>query len=158
MNIAIASDHRGLEAKRRLVPVIRSLGHTVRDLGCDGPAACDYPDFAAPAARMAASGEADLAILLDSSGIGMCVCANKVCGARAALVHDEVTARLSREANNCNVLCIGSDLLARDQIARVVETFINSEFNEGRHLRRVEKIRQLEQQFGTEPAVRHQVG
>lgn len=147
MKVAIACDHRGFEAKRKVLPLIKSLGHEIVDLGCDGLAACDYPDFAAPAARMAAAGDAAVAILLDSSGIGMCICANKVYGARAALVHDEVTARLAREANNCNVLCIGTDLLSSEHTSRVIEAFLEAEFVEGRHTRRLEKIRQLELDF-----------
>src|SRR5579862_7291120 len=80
MKLVIACDHRGYEAKRRLLPVLTRMGHAVSDLGCEGTSACDYPDYALPAARAVADGKADVAILLDGSGIGMCVAANKVFG------------------------------------------------------------------------------
>jgi len=107
-------------------------------------AACDYPDYAGPVAKAVASGEYEVGILLDGSGIGMSIAANKGCGIRAALVHDEVTARLARESNHCNVLCIGTDLLSEDQLRTIVGIFLNSSFAGGRHVRRVAKIGQLE--------------
>ena len=145
MKVAIASDHRGYEAKKRLLPVLDKGQHEVRDFGCDSPASCDYPDFAIPAAQAVARGEADIAVLLDGSGIGMSVAANKVKGVRAALVHDEFTARRAREHNHCNVLCIGTDLLGEEQIRKIVEIFMNTDFADGRHKQRVEKIRKLEE-------------
>jgi ribose 5-phosphate isomerase B len=145
MRIAVACDHRGYEAKRRLIPVLKAAGHTVEDFGCDGTAAVDYPDHAAPAARAVAEGRADTGILMDGSGIGMSVVANKVIGVRAALVHDHVTARRAREHNHCNVLCLGTDLIGEDQIRQIVDIFLNTHFGEGRHLRRIEKLNQVEQ-------------
>src|SRR5215207_1736204 len=114
MKIALASDHRGYEAKRRLIPLLKKQGHELNDFGCDSPESCDYPDFAIPAAQSLAKNEADIAILLDGSGIGMSVAANKVKGVRAALVHDEFTARRAREHNHCNALCLGTDLLSEE--------------------------------------------
>lgn len=146
MKIAIACDHRGYEAKRRLLAAIQRDSHEIMDFGCDGTVACDYPDFAAPVARAVASGAADVGILLDGSGIGMTVAANKVCGVRAALAHDEVTARRSREHNHCNVLCIASDLLSEEQIKKIVNAFLATEFGTGRHERRVKKIDALDQE------------
>jgi len=145
MRIAIACDHRGFEPKRRLLPLLKRLGHDVEDFGCESSAAVDYPDYAFPVANAVAGGKADVAILLDGSGIGMSVAANKVKGVRAALVHDEVTARVSREANHCNVLCLGTDLLSEDQIRSIVEIFLATPFADGRHLRRLEKIAAYEQ-------------
>src|SRR5690606_24091312 len=107
MKIAIACDHRGYDAKRRLLPLFADGQYQVLDFGCEGTTACDYPDYALLVARAVAQGEADVGILLDGSGIGMTVAANKVHGVRAALAHDEVTARRSREHNHCNVLCLG---------------------------------------------------
>src|SRR5438309_1729304 len=104
MKIAIASDHRGFEAKKRLLPLLKRGGHEVQDFGCDSTASCDYVDFAAPAARSVAKAENDVAILLEGSGIGMSITANKVRGIRAALIHDEVTARRAREHHHCNAL------------------------------------------------------
>ena len=144
MKIAIASDHRGFEAKRKLIPMLKQRGHHVDDFGCDSPASCDYPDFAVPAGRSVADGTHDVGIFLDGSGIGMSIAANKVKGVRAALVHDEVTARRSREHNHCNVLCLGTDLLSEAQITKIVEIFLDTPFADGRHTRRLEKIRQLE--------------
>jgi ribose 5-phosphate isomerase B len=145
MKIAVAADHRGFDAKRRLIPLLRQMGHEVQDFGCDGnETASDYPDFAIPAAQAVAGGKCDAAILLDGSGIGMSVAANKVKGIRAALAHDEVTARLSREHNHCNVLCLGSDLLNEGEIRKIISVFLTTPFGEGRHARRVEKLRGFE--------------
>ncbi len=144
MKIAIACDHRGYEAKKRLLPLLKKGEHEVRDFGCESTAACDYPDFAVPAAQSVAGGEADIAVLLDGSGIGMSVAANKVKGVRAALVHDEFTARRAREHNHCNVLCLGTDLLSEDQIRQIVEIFLATGFANGRHVRRIEKLKAIE--------------
>jgi ribose 5-phosphate isomerase B len=149
MKIAVACDHRGYEAKRRLLPLLAQLGHEVTDFGCETNASpCDYPDMAIPAARSVADGKCHVGIFLDGSGIGMSVAANKVRGVRAALAHDEVTARLSREHNHCNVLCLGSDLLNDGEIRKIITIFLETPFGEGRHVRRVEKLRQLEQREG----------
>jgi len=146
MRLAVASDHRGFDAKRRLVPLLKKLGHEVEDFGCEGTGAVDYPDHAAPAARAVAEGRCDAAILMDGSGIGMSVAANKVTGVRAALAHDEVTARRAREHNHCNVLCLGTDLLSEDQIRQIVEIFLTTNFADGRHARRVAKLKALEEE------------
>lgn len=146
MKIAIASDHRGFEAKKRLLPLLKNKGHEVVDFGCDSASACDYPDYAVPAGQAVVKGECEVGILLDGSGIGMSVAANKVKGVRAALVHDEVTARRSREHNHCNVLCLGTDLLSEAMITKIVEIFLDTQFTDGRHTRRIEKIRQIEEQ------------
>ena len=144
MKVAIGNDHRGYEAKRRVLPVLKRLGHAVEDIGCEGPSAVDYPDYAAPVARAVARGDADVGILMDGSGIGMSIAANKFFGVRAALVHDEVTARRSREHNHCNVLCLGTDLLSEDQIRQIVEIFLSTSFTDGRHVRRIEKLKVIE--------------
>src|SRR5947209_9235196 len=151
MKIAIACDHRGFEGNRRLLPTLKKLGHDVEDRGCDGSGSVDYPDFAVPVARQVASGEFDVGILLDGSGIGMSIVANKVAGVRAALVHDEVTARRAREHNHCNVLCLGTDLLSEAQINKIVEIFLETAFTDGRHTRRLDKIRQLEEEGRVTP-------
>jgi ribose 5-phosphate isomerase B len=145
VKLAVACDHRGYEAKRRLLPLLKKLGHELEDFGCDGTAAVDYPDHAAPAARAVSDGNCDAAILMDGSGIGMSVAANKVRGVRAALAHDEVTARRAREHNHCNVLCLGTDLLSEDQIRQIVEIFLSTPYGDGRHTRRVNKLKLLEE-------------
>ena len=151
MRIAVACDHRGFEAKRRLLPTLKKLGHEVQDLGCDGTGSVDYPDFAVPASRQVAAGTFDMGILLDGSGIGMSIVANKVAGVRAALVHDEVTARRSREHNHCNVLCLGTDLLSEELIRNIVQIFLTTEFGNGRHVRRVHKLLQIEREESEQP-------
>jgi ribose 5-phosphate isomerase B len=143
MKLAIACDHRGFEAKRKLIPLLRQFGHDVSDLGCDGETV-DYSDIAVPASRLVATSAVEVGILLDGSGIGMSVSANKIFGVRAALAHDEVTARIAREHNHCNVLCLGTDLLGEDQIRQIVEVFLATPFSEGRHARRVAKLRDIE--------------
>src|SRR3954463_13818876 len=157
MKVAVACDHRGYEAKRRLLPVIKRLGHEIEDFGCDSPAACDYPDFAAPAARAVAENRCDVGVMLDGSGIGVSIVANKTPGGRAALAHDEVPARRSREHNHCNVLCLGTDLLSEDQIRQIVEIFLSTPYGDGRHTRRVQKVKLLEEEernrTGPAPAV-----
>ncbi len=148
MKVAIACDHRGYEAKRKLLPVLKKLGHEVIDYGCESTASVDYPELAAAASVAVARGEAELAVLLDGSGVGMSIAANKIDGIRAALIHDEVTSRRSREHNHCNALCLGCDLLSEDQIKNIVEVFLSSTFGDGRHVRRVEQVNQLETHHG----------
>lgn len=147
MKIAVGCDHRGFDVKKGLMGVLKAAGHCVTDVGCTTSAPCDYPDIAIPAARSVASGEVDAAILMDSSGIGMSVCANKIKGVRAAVVLDEVMARVARDANHCNVLCLGVDLLPPDQLFKIAQAFISTPYSEGRHARRVEKILAMEQQL-----------
>ena len=149
MKIAIASDHRGFEAKKKLLPVLKKLGHEVQDFGCESTASCDYVDFAVPVARAVARGigtvgGADVGILLEGSGIGMSITANKIRGIRAALIHDEVTARRAREHHHCNVLCIGTELLSEDHVRSIVEIFLSATFQDGRHSARVAKVMEIE--------------
>jgi ribose 5-phosphate isomerase B len=131
---------------------LKKLGHEVRDFGCDSAAAVDYPELAAAASLAVAKGEAEVAILLDGSGVGMSIAANKIDGIRAALIHDDVTARRSREHNHCNVLCLGCDLLSEDQIRTITEVFLSAAYGDGRHARRVEMISELEKSRGTKPS------
>src|SRR5205814_7150572 len=130
---------------------LKSQGHEIIDFGCHSTAACDYPDFAALVARAVSDGTADAGILMDGSGIGMSIAANKVRSVRAALAHDEVTARRAREHNHCNVLCLGTDLLSEVQITKIVEIFLETKFTDGRHTRRLDKIRQLEEEGRVSP-------
>jgi ribose 5-phosphate isomerase B len=147
MKVAIASDHRGFEAKRKMLPILKRLGHEITDFGCEtAQTACDYPDFAAPAARAVAHGQADVAILLEGSGIGMSITANKVHGVRAALVHDEITARRAREHHHCNVLCLGTELLGEEQLRHIVEIFLAATPQDGRHAGRIAKVTRIEEE------------
>ena len=144
LKVVVACDHRGFAAKQRIVPFIEQAGHAVTDLGCDDAKACDYPDFAAPAAFGVRDGKWHAAILFDGSGIGMGIVANKVPGIRAAICHDEVTARLAREHNHCNVLCLGTDLIGPETQANIVKVFLETPFNAGRHTRRLAKLTKIE--------------
>jgi ribose 5-phosphate isomerase B len=144
MRVAIACDHRGFEAKQKLLPWLRKQGHECVDFGCRTASSCDYPDFAAPAARAVVKGQCDVALLLDGSGIGMSIVANKIAGVRAALVHDEVTAVRAREHNHCNVLCLGTDLLGEEQLRTITDIFLKTPWATGRHDRRIDKISGIE--------------
>ena len=145
MRVAIACDHRGYDAKKRLLPLLAKLGHEVTDFGCGGSTNVDYPDVAEPAAAAVSSGQCEVGILLEGSGIGMAIVANKLRGVRAVLAHDEFTARRSREHHHCNVVCVGADLLSDDQIRLIVETFLATACQTGKHAQRIDKIRAIEQ-------------
>jgi len=146
MKIAVAADHRGQEAKDKIAEILRAEGHDVLDLGTNSTRACDYPDFAYPAARAVADGHVEFAVLVCASGIGMDMCANKVPGIRAALCHDELTAAMSRRHNDANVLCLASDVLGGELIRRIVTTWLTTPFEGGpRHERRIRKIAWIEQ-------------
>jgi len=140
MKVALASDHRGFPVKEQLKVFLQEAGHEVCDFGCDTNASCDYPDVAFVGAESVASGETDRGILLCGTGIGMSISANKVCGIRAALCHDELTAAMSRRHNNANILCLPADMLGEKLIYRLVEVWLRTEYEAGRHDRRLEKI------------------
>ena len=146
MKIAIGSDHRGVEAKRRVVASLQSHGHEVTDVGTHGQESVDYPDLAYDVARRVSSGAADRGILLCGTGIGMCITANKLRGVRAAPCHDSITAEMSRRHNDANVLCLSADLLGEELIERMVRIFLETPFEGGRHARRVDKIGKIEEQ------------
>ncbi|MGE0479776.1 MAG: ribose 5-phosphate isomerase B [Phycisphaerae bacterium] len=140
MKIAIGSDHRGYDAKERIKALAISLGHEVLDRGTDSPKACDYPDAGLTVACDVATGRAQGGILLCGSGIGMSITANKVAGVRAALCHDELTAQMSRRHNDANILCLPADLVGDALMQSIVRLFLTTEFEGGRHQRRVDKI------------------
>lgn len=144
MKVAIGSDHRGFTAKQELTTFLKELGHTVTDFGCGSTEKADYPDHALRGAGSVASGESDRGILLCGSGIGMSITANKVKGIRAALCHDELTAEMSRRHNNANVLCLPADLIGKELIRRMVDVWMRTEYEAGRHDRRVKKIMDYE--------------
>jgi ribose 5-phosphate isomerase B len=146
MKVAIASDHRGYHLKEKVISLLKAKGHTVIDEGPASEASVDYPDFAALVAKKVSSGEVDRGILICGTGIGMAISANKFSGVRAAAVADEVTAELSRRHNDLNVLCLSGDLLSSRVTERLVEIWLATEFEGGRHARRIEKIGELERQ------------
>lgn len=144
MRISVASDHRGFQIKEQIVELLREKGHEVDDSGTSGPESVDYPDFAAIVAKKISDQSADRGILICGTGIGMAIAANKFKGVRAAPCTDEVTAEISRRHNDLNVLCLSADLISPRTVERMIETWISTEFEGGRHLRRIEKITALE--------------
>lgn len=150
MKIAIGADHRGAEAARSLVRHLQAAGHDTTTLGqCDGTM-CDYPDQAFAVANAVATGQADRGVLLCGTGIGMSIAANKIDGVRAALVQDEVTSEMARRHNNANVLCVSGEMTRREDVPRIVDAWLNAEFEGGRHERRIMKIAAIER--GEDPA------
>ena len=150
MKIAIGSDHRGEEAVKSITALLVTQDHEVVHFNdCKGRS-CDYPDMAYPVARAVAQSDADMGILVCGSGIGMSIAANKVKGIRAALVHDEVGAEVSRRHNDANVLCLPADMLGVRIIERIVAAWLRTDFEGGRHERRVRKIAAIEQ--GSDPS------
>jgi ribose 5-phosphate isomerase B len=146
MRIALGSDHRGYETKNRLAERLRQAGHEVIDQGTNGQESVDYPDFAAAVAHSVAGGESERGILVCGTGLGMCIAANKVDGIRAAPCHDPLTAEMSRRHNDANVLCLSSDMLGDRVIGNMVDIWLKTEFEGGRHSRRLEKIAKLEKE------------
>jgi len=143
--VAIAADHGGFELKEQLKVYLREWGYRFLDLGTDSAAAVDYPDFAEAVARAVVRGDAWLGVVLDSAGIGSSIAANKVPGARAALCYDRATARNSREHNDANVLTLGAKLLSQEAAREILAVWLSTPFAGGRHQRRVDKIRSIEE-------------
>lgn len=146
MRIAIASDHRGFQMKTRMVQLLESMGHEVQDLGPLDGANVDYPDYARLVARAVASHECERGVLICGTGIGMCITANKFPGVRAAPCHDSVTAEYSRQHNNANIVCLSSNQLSDAQAEQIVQIFLTTDFEEGRHARRLQKIIEVERE------------
>jgi len=144
MRIAIGSDHRGFEVKRRIGSLLERLGHQVVDMGPSSSDSVDYPDYAIQVAKAVSERSVDRGILICGTSIGMCITANKVKGVRAAPCHDSITAEMSRRHNDANVLCLSADLLGEELIGRIVRLWLETEFEGGRHARRVEKITRYE--------------
>ena len=144
MRIAVGSDHRGVGMRAKLAELLVRLGQEVVDVGCHGTEPVDYPDIAALVGHKVAAGEVDRGILICGSGLGMCIAANKIRGVRAAPCYDDVTAELSRRHNDLNVLCLPGDLIGEKLADRLVEIWLNTPFDGGRHARRNQKIAQLE--------------
>ena len=149
MKIVVGNDHRGFEAKGQIKAVLAQLGHECIDVGSNDSNPVDYPDPAYLAATAVSKKEADRAILVCGTGIGMSMTANKIKGIRAALCHDELSAQISRHHNDANVLCISGDLVGEVLLRKIVEVWLDTEFSGGRHLRRINKIKAIEE--GREP-------
>ena len=145
MKVALGADHGGFELKEKIRQHLVDHGISVDDLGTHSNAAVDYPDYARAVGEKVAARRADCGILVCGAGIGMSIAANKVPGIRAANVHSEVEAQLSREHNNANVLTLGGRLLDEAAALKIVDRWLNTEFSgDGRHVRRLEKISEIE--------------
>ena len=143
-SIAIASDHTGVKLRQQLVTFLRGRGLAVQDLGTEGTDPVDYPDVAASVAVLVARGEADAGIVIDGAGIGSAIAANKVKGVRAVMATSELVARYSREHNGANVLTLGATLVNPDEARAIVTTWLTTAMREPRYIRRLAKIRDLE--------------
>lgn len=143
MIIPIASDHAGFEAKELTKEILEEMGHMPVDFGTHSPDSVDYPDFAIQVAEKINKQEHDQGILICGSGQGMCMTANKYPNVRGALVYDSQSAVLTRQHNNANVLCLPGRSLERSQIEEILKAWFDTEFEGGRHQRRVDKIRSL---------------
>lgn len=146
MRIAIACDHAGFRLKQVVIGHLAGGGHHVEDLGTDSEQPVDYPRFCAAAARAVVNGDADFGIVIGGSGQGEQIAANKVHGARAALCHDETTARLAREHNDANVLSLGGRLLGETLALTIVDVFLTTDWQGGRHAARVEQLHDIERE------------
>jgi ribose 5-phosphate isomerase B len=144
VHIALGCDHRGVNLKQAIISLITKTEHRYKDFGCYDTTPVDYPDIAQKVAEAVARGEFGCGILICSSGIGMCIAANKVKGIRAAVCHNLFTARRARQHNDANILCLGADVVGEDMVKEIVQTFLDTEFEGGRHTRRLEKIKALE--------------
>ena len=144
MRIAVGSDHAGFSLKEKVGPMLERAGHEVVDVGTSSEESTDYPRYAAEAARLVAGGEADRAVLVCGSGVGVSIVANKVEGVRAVNAHDPDEAELSRRHNDANVLALAGRRLGEDEARRIVERFLATEFEGGRHERRVDQIAVVE--------------
>ncbi len=143
-SIAIGCDHRGFGLKERIIAWLQNEGYSYQDFGCYSTEPVDYPDIAQKVGEAVARGSFDQGILICSTGIGMCMAANKIKGVRAALCHNVFAAQRARQHNDANVLCLGGEDVDTSVALEIVKTFLTTDFEGGRHTRRVSKIRALE--------------
>ena len=144
MRIAIGGDHHAFGLKAKVCTLLENLGHEVIDVGSSDEQPVDYPEIASPVAEMVSKGEAERGILICGTGVGMCIVANKFPGVRAAPCVDDLTAELSRRHNDLNILCLSADLLGERLVDRMVELWLKTPFEGGRHERRKEQIARIE--------------
>jgi ribose 5-phosphate isomerase B len=144
VKVAIAADHGGYTLKEEIKQYLESAGIEYQDFGCHSEDSVDYPDYALPVAEKVAKGEFDRGILICGTGIGMSIAANKIDGVRCALVHDCFTAKATREHNDSNVLAMGARVIGPGHALEVAKIWLGTEFEGGRHQRRIDKIRLIE--------------
>jgi ribose 5-phosphate isomerase B len=148
LRISVGSDHAGFLLKKELVSVLTGLGHVVFDLGCFSTDSVDYPGIAAGVARAVAAGTADRGVIICGTGIGSCIVANKIPGVRAALCHDLYSARVTREHNDSNVLCLGARVIGPDLAVEILKVWLATAFTGAeRHRRRVGQIADIEAEY-----------
>ena len=145
-HVAIGSDHAGYGLKQQLAEHLRESGHDVDDLGTHSEESVDYPEYGALVARAVVGGDADVGVCVCGTGIGIGIAANKVKGARAAVVHDATSARMARQHNDANVVCVGARLTGPQAAADAIDAFLAAEFEGGRHQRRIDEITDLERE------------
>jgi len=143
--VAIGCDHRGFALKQVIISFLQTNGYGYQDFGCRSTEPVDYPDIAQKVGEAVASGDFDLGILVCATGIGMCIASNKVKGVRAALCHNVFAAQRARQHNDANVLCLGGEDVDSGSALEIVRTFLTTDFEGGRHARRVDKIKALEE-------------
>lgn len=144
MRIGIGNDHSALEIKREITAFLEEKGHEVIDYGTNSAESCDYPVYGEIVARAVAAGEADQGILICGTGLGISLAANKVKGIRAAVCSEPFTAKMARAHNNCNILAFGARVVGSELAKMIVETWLNTDFEGGRHQRRVDLIMEIE--------------
>ena len=144
MKIALGSDHGGYALKCDIIQLLEKLGHAYKDFGCYSTESCDYPDFGEAAARAVASGEYDRGIVICTTGIGISIAANKVQGIRCAHCADSLEAEMTRRHNDANMLAIGAGFTGKNLAERMVEVFLSTDFEGGRHARRVNKLNAIQ--------------
>ena len=147
MKIAVACDHGGLNLKNEVINYLKEHGYEYVNFGTDTDDSCDYPDLALPAAEAVASGKCEKGIIICSTGIGVSMVANKVPGVRCAHCHDSCCAEFTRRHNDANVLAMGEKVVGVGYALKIVETFLTTEFEGGRHQRRVDKITAIEKKY-----------
>lgn len=144
MKIAIASDHGGLDYKNKIKKHLITKGYDIIDEGTNSNESCDYPDYAKKVGSLVVSGQVERGILVCGTGIGMSIAANKIKGIRAALCSDTFSAHATREHNDSNILCLGQRVIGESLALDIVDTWLNAEFQGGRHQNRIDKISELE--------------
>ena len=148
MKIAVAADHAGFPLKQKVVADLRAAGHDVTDLGTNDTAACDYPDFAEKACQAVRGGQAERAVVVCGSGVGVTVAANKFPGIRAGLCHDHYSAHQGVEHDDMNVLCLGARIIGEEPAREIVSAFLAARYTgEARHARRMAKVLAIEKRF-----------
>ena len=152
MKVAIASDHRGVRVKGQILAQLEELGYAGIDYGPPSDESVDYPDFASKVALAVSREVVDRGILICGTGMGMCITANKFPGIRAVSCHDDVTAEYSRRHNNANIMCLSADMLGDRLLGRIVELWMKTDFEGGRHQRRLDKILTIEHSQKCQPS------